>query len=52
VVDVFYVKDLFGHKVDHPAKLRAMQEQLVAVLDAGTPEPVAKRPRGRQAAAE
>jgi [protein-PII] uridylyltransferase len=32
VVDVFYVKNLFGHKVEQPAKLSEIQSTLEAVL--------------------
>jgi [protein-PII] uridylyltransferase len=32
VVDVFYVKNLFGHKVDHPIKLAEIRTTLEAVL--------------------
>ena len=32
VVDVFYVKNLFGHKVDHPQKLDEIRTTLEAVL--------------------
>ncbi|HYZ39245.1 MAG TPA: [protein-PII] uridylyltransferase, partial [Stellaceae bacterium] len=32
VVDVFYVKNLFGHKVEHPAKLAEIRDKLEAVL--------------------
>jgi [protein-PII] uridylyltransferase len=32
VVDVFYVKNLFGHKVEHPAKLAEIQRALKGVL--------------------
>jgi [protein-PII] uridylyltransferase len=32
VVDVFYVKNLFGHKVEQPAKLSEIQKSLGAVL--------------------
>ncbi len=35
VVDVFYVKNLFGHKVDHPAKLAEIRTALEAVLARG-----------------
>jgi [protein-PII] uridylyltransferase len=35
VVDVFYVKNLFGHKVDHPAKLAQIQKSLATVLERG-----------------
>jgi [protein-PII] uridylyltransferase len=32
VVDVFYVKDLFGHKVEHEKKLKDIRERLTEVL--------------------
>jgi [protein-PII] uridylyltransferase len=32
VVDVFYVKNLFGHKIEHSAKLAEIQRALEAVL--------------------
>ena len=32
VVDVFYVKDLFGHKIEHEQKLRDIRERLLAVM--------------------
>jgi [protein-PII] uridylyltransferase len=32
VVDVFYVKDLFGHKVDHEKRLGDIREHLAAAL--------------------
>jgi [protein-PII] uridylyltransferase len=35
VVDVFYVKNLFGHKVEHPAKLADIQRTLTIVLARG-----------------
>ena len=35
VVDVFYVKNLFGHKVDQPAKLSEIQKSLEGVLAKG-----------------
>ena len=35
VVDVFYVKNLFGHKVDHPQKLAEIRTALEAVLAKG-----------------
>jgi [protein-PII] uridylyltransferase len=37
VVDVFYVKDLFGHKVEHERRLREIRERLTAVLADPTP---------------
>jgi [protein-PII] uridylyltransferase len=33
-VDVFYVKDAYGHKITHPAKLSDVQRQLLAVCAA------------------
>lgn len=56
VIDVFYVKDLFGHKVDHERKLKDIREHLVEILAAPpseettTPPPTGGRPR--QVAAE
>ncbi len=43
VVDVFYVKDLFGMKVEHPEKLKQIKATLLAALadPAATPEPAA-----------
>ena len=35
VVDVFYVKNLFGHKVEHPQKLAEIRDTLEAVLAKG-----------------
>ena len=35
VVDVFYVKNLFGHKVEQPAKLSEIQKSLEGVLAKG-----------------
>ena len=35
VVDVFYVKNLFGHKVEHPQKLAEIRTALEAVLAKG-----------------
>ena len=37
VVDVFYVKDLFGHKVEHPQKLADIRARLEAVLGRANP---------------
>jgi [protein-PII] uridylyltransferase len=37
VVDVFYVKDLFGHKVEHERKLKDIRERLVAALTEPVP---------------
>ncbi len=35
VVDVFYVRNLFGHKIEHPAKLAEIRKTLEAVLERG-----------------
>ncbi len=56
VVDVFYVKNLFGHKVEHPQKLAEIRTALEAVLAKGNvaapPAPVlAARPRRARARA-
>ena len=51
VVDVFYVKNLFGHKVEHPAKLAEIQRALEAVL-ALADEPAAAIGSCEPAAAE
>jgi [protein-PII] uridylyltransferase len=50
VVDVFYVKDLFGHKVEHPQKLEQIRKALEAVLTRGTvaPPPAAAAPTRRR----
>jgi len=55
VVDVFYVKDLFGHKVEHPQKLDQIRKALEGVLARGTaaPQPAtAPAARRRRMAAE
>jgi [protein-PII] uridylyltransferase len=43
VVDVFYVKNLFGHKVEQPGKLADIRRSVEAVLAQGNaatpPEP-------------
>jgi len=36
-VDVFYVRDGFGHKIVHPARLEAVEKRLKAALEAGAP---------------
>src|SRR6185295_9544048 len=41
VVDVFYVKNLFGHKVDHPQKLAEIRTALDAVMAKGNRAPAA-----------
>jgi [protein-PII] uridylyltransferase len=57
VVDVFYVKDLFGHKVEHERKLKDIRERLAGVLadPAGSTRPPpsgGRRTRTKQAAAQ
>jgi [protein-PII] uridylyltransferase len=51
VVDVFYVRNLFGHKVEHPVKLAEIRATLEAVLAKGN-EPVPSEARRERAAAE
>src|SRR5207237_4414527 len=50
VVDVFYVKNLFGHKIEHPVKLDEIRAALPAVRAKGNrglpaPPPVSRRDR-------
>ncbi len=56
VVDVFYVKDVFGHKVDQEAKLKRVRERLLQALAdpeaAIAPPPAPVRPRRRTAASD
>lgn len=47
-VDVFYVKDLFGHKVTQPARLQAVEARLMEAL--GTGPRKARRERRRVSA--
>jgi [protein-PII] uridylyltransferase len=42
VVDVFYVKDIFGLKIEHESKIREIREALVHVLTEPDGEPIAK----------
>src|SRR6185312_1572122 len=43
VVDVFYVKDLFGHKVEHERKLKDIRERLSEVMsDRSEPQQAAE----------
>jgi len=51
VVDVFYVKNLFGHKVEQPAKLSEIQKSLEAVLAKGN-DAVPRETRRTPVAAE
>jgi [protein-PII] uridylyltransferase len=53
VVDVFYVKNLFGHQVEHPAKLDEIRTVLEVVLAKGNKAPPLAAPsrRGRAAVA-
>jgi [protein-PII] uridylyltransferase len=50
VVDVFYVKNLFGHKVEQPAKLSEIQRTLEAVLVKRSAEAMPESSHGRVAA--
>jgi [protein-PII] uridylyltransferase len=50
VVDVFYVKNLFGHKVEQPAKLSDIRQTLEAVLAKGNSAQPPQRRRERVAA--
>jgi [protein-PII] uridylyltransferase len=54
VIDVFYVKNLFGHKMEHGSRIEETRKALLAVL--AEPEPAAaapvRRPRRAAAAAE
>jgi [protein-PII] uridylyltransferase len=52
VVDVFYVKNLFGHKIEHTAKLAEIQRTLEAVLAKGDEPAVAIMASQEPAAAE
>jgi [protein-PII] uridylyltransferase len=38
VVDVFYVKDIFGHKIEHEAKIKHIRDTLTAVFAGAEPE--------------
>ncbi len=49
VVDVFYVKDLFGHKVEHEQKLADIRERLTEAL---TDPDERQRAKGEKTAAE
>jgi [protein-PII] uridylyltransferase len=44
VVDVFYVKDIFGMKVEHEGKLKATRTALLKALQEGSVEPRAAKP--------
>ena len=37
-VDVFYVRDGFGHKIIHPARLEAVEARLLAAVEGETAE--------------
>jgi len=36
VVDVFYVRDGYGHKISHPARLKAVEARLLAAVEGDT----------------
>ena len=46
VVDVFYVKDIFGMKIDHAEKLKQIQKSLLEALQ----EPNARADKNKSAA--
>jgi [protein-PII] uridylyltransferase len=51
VVDVFYVKDVFGLKITQPSKVRQIQRKLVASLEPeGSAPPAPEGARSRAAA--
>ena len=50
VVDVFYLKDIFGMKVEHEGKLKATRVALLKALQEGLCEPRAAKPRRAKAA--
>jgi len=53
VVDVFYVKDLFGHKIDHEKRLGDIRERLAAALaDPAAPDAAKAQEKTDIAAAE
>ena len=52
VVDVFYVKNLFGHKVEHPGKLAEIRTTLEAVLARGNDTVAPQREHAAAAAAQ
>jgi len=47
VVDVFYVKDIFGMKVEHEGKLKSIREALLAALEDTAAKPAAAKPGKR-----
>ena len=51
VVDVFYVKDVFGLKVDHEEKLKALRDKLLETVSAGTEDGNGKSQSGKSKAA-
>ena len=51
VVDVFYVKDLFGHKIDHEKRLGDIRERLAAALEDPAAPDAAKAPEKSDIAA-
>ena len=55
VVDVFYVKNLFGTKIDHPDKLKQIDRELLEVLEGpepAEPKKARKKPATKPAANE
>lgn len=52
VVDVFYVKDVFGLKVEHENKLKQVRARLTAALEDRTADAAEPRPAADATAAE
>ena len=46
-VDVFYVRDLYGHKITHRSKLRSTKEALLAALGGAGEAPASARPESK-----
>ncbi len=50
VVDVFYVKDLFGLKIEHPTKVQAVHERLMVALQESECAPAKPKKKAETAA--
>ncbi|HEY8351303.1 MAG TPA: ACT domain-containing protein, partial [Sphingomonadales bacterium] len=50
-VDVFYVKDLFGHKVTQPSRLKVIEARLMEALGTGPRKRRERRRAGTEAVA-
>ena len=51
-VDVFYVQDALGDKIQAPAKLKRIHERLIAALVDGESKPAPKKPAAKKPAAK